>query len=64
MKCPGIGWFVKGALFEKKKKKNFRLGGIQPPSILQDSLSALLSHKGALLWKRRALYGEQFDSIL
>ena len=45
-------------------KNNFRLVGIQPPPVLLDCLSALLSNKGALLLKRKALFGEQFDSFL
>ena len=42
----------------------FRLGGTQPPPVLLDCSSALLSNKGVLLLKRRALFGEQFDPIL
>ena len=45
-------------------RKNFRLGWIQPAPVLLDFPSALLSNKGALLLKRRALFGEQYLSIL
>ena len=45
-------------------RNNFRLGGIQPPLVLLYCPSALLSNKGALLLKRGALFGEQFDPIL
>ena len=45
-------------------KNNFWLRGIQISPVLLDCLSALLSNKGALLLKQRALFGEQFDSIL
>ena len=45
-------------------KNNFRLAGIQPPPVLLDCLSALLSNKGALLLNRKALFGEQFYSFL
>ena len=45
-------------------KNNFRLGGIQPLHLLLDCPSAHLPNKGALLLKRKALFEEQFDSIL
>ena len=45
-------------------RKNFRLGWIQPAPVLLDFPSALLSNKGALLLKRRALFGEQYLPIL
>ena len=38
--------------------------GVQPPPVLLDCPSDLLSNKGVLLLKRRALPGEQFDAIL
>ena len=42
--------------------KNYvRLAGIQPPPVLLDCLSALVLNKGALLLKRKAFFGEQFD---
>ena len=44
-------------------KNSFQLGEIQPPPVL-DCPSALLSNKGAPSLKQRALFGEQFDSIL
>ena len=49
----------------KLTKNNFRLeGGVQPPLALLGCPSALLSNKGDLLLKRRALFGKQFDPIL
>ena len=45
-------------------ENNFRLGGIQPPLVLLDCLNAFISNEGALLLKRKALFGEQFDSFL
>ena len=42
-------------------KNNVRLAGIQPPPVLLDCLSALVLNKGALLLKRKAFFGEQFD---
>ena len=45
-------------------KNNFQLRGIQPPSVLLDCPSTLLSNSGALLLKQKALFGEQFDSIV
>ena len=45
-------------------KNNFQFGGIQPPPVLLNCPSALLSNKDVLLFKRRALFGEQFDPIL
>ena len=45
-------------------KNNFQLGGIQPPPVVLDCPSALLSNKVALLLKQRALFGEQFDPTL
>ena len=45
-------------------KNNFRLEGIQPPPVLLDCLSAFISNEGALLLKRKALFGGQFDSFL
>ena len=57
IKCLGIGRLVKRALFEKffflnmseTYQNNFRLREIQPPSVLLDCPSTLLSSKGALL---------------
>ena len=48
----------------KPIKNNFQLGRIQPLHVLLDCSSALLSNQDALLLKRRALLGEQFDAIL
>ena len=48
----------------KLNKNNFRLGGIQPPPVLLGCPSTFLSNKGTLLLKQRAIFGEQFDSIL
>ena len=48
----------------KLVKNNFQLGAIQLPPVLLDCPNTLLSIKGALLLKRRALFGEQFDSVL
>ena len=45
-------------------KNNFWLGRIQSLLVILDCPSALLSNKGALLLKQRALSGEQFDPIL
>ena len=45
-------------------KNNFRLGGIQPSSVLMDCPNALLPYKSALLLKQRVLLAEQFDPIL
>ena len=45
-------------------KNNFWLGRIQSLLVILDCPSALLSNKGALLLKQRALSGEQFEPIL
>ena len=45
-------------------KNNFRLGFIRPPPALLDYPSDFLSNKGALFYNQRAVFQEQFDSIL
>ena len=42
-------------------KNKFWIGGIQPPPVLLECPSALLSNKGALLLQQRAFLGEKFD---
>ena len=74
IKHSGIRCFIKKCLFLKKKtffliwiksvNQNFQLERIQPSATLLDNPRALLSNKGALLLKWRALFQEQFDSIL
>ena len=46
----------------KLNKNDFWLGGIQPPPVLPDCPNC--PNKGAFLIKQRALFGEQFNSIL
>ena len=57
IKCPGIGHFVKSALFEEKIfflemkliKSNFQLGGIHPPPVCLNCVIAPLSNKVVLV---------------
>ena len=50
-------------ILTKSVENNFQLGRIRPPPVPLDNLSALLSSKGAILLKRRALFQEQVSSI-
>ena len=50
-------------ILTKSVENNFQLGRTRPPPVPLDNLSALLSSKGAILLKRRALFQEQVSSI-